>query len=272
MMEIFLILLVGCFSGMVTGLTGASGVMVLVPLMSVLFRFSIHEAIGTSLVVDVLTSLVISATYFKNHNIALKSAAMVAISSVAMAQIGARFSEKMPERGLDSGFSFVLIILALIIWQTGIRRDKEPVASYNQSDHKSPLWRILLAVLLAGGSGFMTGFIGAGGGTNILLILLFVNRFPMHNALGTSILIMSFTALSGVIGHASLGNVNLLTGIVLALSAIPTGIYCARFASKISERSLSRLMGAVYLILGFVMIIVNLRNSWDSHFFSILHL
>ena len=118
----------------------------------------------------------------------------------------------------------------------------------------------------------MTGFIGAGGGTNILLILLFVNRFPMHNALGTSILIMSFTALSGVIGHASLGHVNLMTGIVLAVSAIPTGIYCARFASKISERSLSRLMGAVYLILGIVMIVVSFRNSLDINSFSILHL
>jgi len=72
---------------------------------------------------------------------------------------------------------------------------------------------------------------------------------------------MSFTALSGVIGHASLGNVNLLTGIALAFSAILTGIYCARYASKISEKSLSRLMSGVYIILGVVMMIVNLRNS-----------
>ncbi len=260
-MEIFLVLLVGCFSGMVTGLTGASGVMVVVPLITILFKFPIHEAIGTSLVVDVLTSLVISATYFKNDNIALKSAGWVAISSVVMAQIGTRFSDKIPERGLDSGFSFVLIVLALIIWRTGIKRDKMPVAPFDLSDDKSPLWRLILSVLLAGGSGFMTGFIGAGGGTNILLILLFVNKFPMHKALGTSVLIMSFTALSGVIGHASFGNVNLLTGITLAFSAILTGVYCARYTSKISEKSLSRLMSGVYIILGVVMMFINLRNS-----------
>jgi len=258
-MEILLIILVGCFSGMVTGLTGASGVMVVVPLITILFKFPIHEAIGTSLVVDVLTSLVISVTYFKNDNIAIKSAAWVALSSVIMAQIGARFSDKIPERGLDSGFAFVLIILALIMWRTGIKRDKELVASFNLSDYKSPLWRLVLSVVLAGGSGFMTGFIGAGGGTNILLILLFVNKFPMHKALGTSILIMSLTALSGVIGHASFGNVNLLTGITLAFSAVLTGIYCARYTSKISEISLSRLMSAVYLILGAIMMIINLR-------------
>jgi len=260
-MEIFLVLLIGCFSGIVTGLTGASGVMVVVPLISILFRFPIHEAIGTSLVVDVLTSLAISVTYFKNDNIALKSAGWVALSSVAMAQIGARFSDKIPERGLDSGFSFMLIVLALIIWRTGIKRDRAQLAPSDPADYKFHLWRMVLSVLLAGISGFMTGFIGAGGGTNILLILLFVNKFPMHKALGTSILIMSLTALSGVIGHATFGNVNLMTGITLAFSAILTGVYCARFTSKISEKSLSRLMGGVYLILGVVMMMINLRNS-----------
>jgi len=261
-MEIFLVLLVGCFSGMVTGLTGASGVMVVVPLITILFRFPIHQAIGTSLVVDVLTSLMISVTYFKNDNIALKSAAWVALSSVAMAQIGARFSGRIHEQILGSSFVFVLIVLSVIMWRTGIKRHKEPVTPIDLSN-ESTVWRLALSVLLAGGSGFLTGFIGAGGGTNILLILLFVNRFPMHKALGTSILIMSLTALSGVIGHATFGNgyVNLRTGVTLAISSILTGIYCARYTSKISEKSLSRLMSGVYLILGVVMMIINYRNS-----------
>jgi len=235
--------------------------MVVVPLIMIFFKFPIHEAIGTSLVVDVLTSLMISLTYFKNDNIALKSAGWVAISSITMAQIGARFSDKIPERGLDSGFSFLLVVLAIIIWRTGIRRDKMPITPFDLSDCKFPFGRLVLSVVLAGGSGFMTGFIGAGGGTNILLILLFVNKFPMHKALGTSILIMSFTALSGVIGHATFGNVNLTTGITLSFSAILTGIYCARFTSNISEKSLSRLMSAIYLVLGAVMMVINLRNS-----------
>lgn len=262
-MEIFLVLLVGCFSGMVTGLTGASGVMVVVPLITILFRFPIHQAIGTSLVVDVLTSLMISITYFKNDNIALKSAGWVALSSVAMAQIGARFSGRIHEQILGSSFVLVLIVLSIIMWRTGIKRHKEPVAPLDLSDNKPTIWLLTLSVLLAGGSGFLTGFIGAGGGTNILLILLFVNKFPMHKALGTSILIMSLTALSGVIGHATFGNgyVNLRTGVTLAFSSILTGIYCARYTSKISEKSLSRLMSGVYLILGVVMMIINYRNS-----------
>jgi len=259
-MDLFLIVLVGGFSGLITGLTGASGVMVVVPLISILFRFPIHEAIGTSLVVDVLTSMVISVTYFKNDNIAIKPAVWVVVSAVLMAQVGARFSDKVPERGLDSGFAISLIVFALIVWSIGIRRNRQSVTDNNQSDIKITVWRSVLSAILAGGTGFLTGFMGAGGGILILTILLLVNKFPMHKALGTSILIMALTALSGVIGHATLGNVNLEMGITLAISAALSGILCARFANKINERSLSRLMGAVYMSLGIVMMIINLRS------------
>jgi hypothetical protein len=93
------------------------------------------------------------------------------------------------------------------------------------------------------------------------LILLFVNRFPIHKALGTSILIMSLTAASGVIGHASMGNVNITAGLTIAMAAIFTGIFCAREASKISEKSLSRLMSIVYLVLGILMLTIQVQAT-----------
>jgi uncharacterized membrane protein YfcA len=67
---------------------------------------------------------------------------------------------------------------------------------------------------------------------------------------------MSLTAASGVIGHASLGNVDIIAGMTLAVSAIVSGIYCAKKASSISEKSLSKLMSLVYLGLGIVMLIL----------------
>jgi len=254
-MEIFILVLIGIFTGLVTGLTGASGVMVVVPMVHILLKFTIHEAIGTSLVVDVLTPLAISYTFYKNGNIDLKSGGLVGLSSILLAQIGAWYSDKIPEHGMTSGFAFLLIVLAVAIWMTGIRRDRvdENSGDLNGQENSLELWRVIAAVILAGISGFMTGFIGAGGGTNILLILLFINKYPIHKALGTSVLIMSLTAASGVIGHASLGNVDITAGMTLAISAIVSGIYCARKASNISEKSLSRLMSFVYLTLGIVM-------------------
>lgn len=261
-MEILILVIIGIFTGLVTGLTGASGVMVVIPMVHIFLKFTIHEAIGTSLVVDVLTPLAISYTFYKNGNIDLKSGGLVGLSSIILAQFGARFSDKIPEQGMISGFAFLLVALAIVIWITGIKRDKVKEHSAHENKVEGPLapWRIILSVVLAGASGFMTGFIGAGGGINILLILLFINKYPIHKALGTSILIMSLTAASGVIGHASFGNVNIIAGMTLAVSAIISGIYCARKASKISEKSLSRLMSFVYLVLGVIMLFIGVRQ------------
>jgi hypothetical protein len=225
-------------------------------------KFTIHEAIGTSLLVDVLTPLAISYTFYKNGNIDLKSGGLVAIASITMAMVGARFSDKVPDHGLSSSFASLLLILAIVIWINGVRRNRHEDSDANDSEVPSiPPWRSVAAILLAGGSGFITGFMGAGGGTNIFLILLFINRFPIHKALGTSILVMSLTAASGVIGHASMGNVNITAGMTISMSAIFTGIYCARQASKISEKSLSRLMSLVYFVLGILMLTIQVQTA-----------
>ena len=51
---------------MVTGLTGVSGVMIVVPLVNLLLNFSVHKSIGTSLMVDVIAPLLISLMYERN--------------------------------------------------------------------------------------------------------------------------------------------------------------------------------------------------------------
>jgi len=71
--SIITMVLIGIFADIVTGLTGASGVMVVVPLVNLLLNFSVHESIGTSLMVDVITPLLISLTYHKYRNVDLKS-------------------------------------------------------------------------------------------------------------------------------------------------------------------------------------------------------
>jgi len=52
--SIITMVLIGVFTGIVTGLTGVSGVMVVVPLINLLLNFSVHKSIGTSLMVDVI--------------------------------------------------------------------------------------------------------------------------------------------------------------------------------------------------------------------------
>jgi len=94
--NIISMLLIGLITGISTGLTGASGVTIVVPLLTLFLSFSVHSAIGTSLVVDVVASLVVVYTYFRHGNIELQSGIWVLVGSVTGAQIGAIIASNLP--------------------------------------------------------------------------------------------------------------------------------------------------------------------------------
>jgi len=113
-------ILIGIFTGIVTGLTGASGVMTIVPLVNMLLNFSIHESIGTSLMVDIIAPLAISYTYYKHGNVDIKSGIWIAIGSIFGAQLGATFAAGIPEVGLGGAFGVFMAIMGVVIWKMGL--------------------------------------------------------------------------------------------------------------------------------------------------------
>ena len=104
---------IGLLTGSVVGLTGASGVVVVVPLLSVLMGFSVHEAIGTSLFVDVITPLFVAWSYYKSGNVNLKSGLWLAAGSIIGAQIGASFANvSLSSNQMGIGFVIMMFVMA----------------------------------------------------------------------------------------------------------------------------------------------------------------
>lgn len=251
--------LVGIFTGIVTGLTGASGVMVVVPLLSILTDFSVHEAIGTSLIVDVIAPLAISYVYFKHKNIDIKSGIWIAVGSIIGAQLGASFAGGISEVGLGSTFGIFMVIMGIIIWKKGLNHESLAKVMKKVAKFETQTQRIVTALILGFLVGIMTGVLGAGGGGMILLILIFVLNFPIHIAIGTSALIMAITACSGAIGYALHGNTKPVEGLILGISAAGSGMFSAKFANKANEQTLGKIIGVIFLLLGIIMTILNFR-------------
>ncbi len=65
------------------------------------------------------------------------------------------------------------------------------------SAHKRAVQSIVCGVLI----GFICGFVGAGGGMMMLLILTSVLGYELKTAVGTSVFIMTFTALTGAVSQ-----------------------------------------------------------------------
>ncbi len=250
---------VGIFTGIVTGLTGASGVMVVVPLLSILTDFSVHEAIGTSLIVDVIAPLAISYVYFKHKNIDIKSGIWIAVGSIIGAQLGASFAGGISEVGLGGTFGIFMVIMGILIWKRGLNHESLAKVMKKVAKFETQTQRIVTALILGFLVGIMTGVLGAGGGGMILLILIFVLNFPIHIAIGTSALIMAITACSGAIGYALHGNTKPVEGLILGISAAGSGMFSAKFANKANEQTLGKIIGVIFLLLGIIMTILNFR-------------
>lgn len=256
--EIIELILIGVFTGIITGLTGASGVVIVVPLVNLLLDFTIHEAIGTSLIVDTIAPLAISATYYKYGNIDIRSSIWIAVGSMTGAQIGAFLVTGISGTSLGSFFGIFMTIMGIIMFRRGINRANianrfNAVLKIEKTSQK-----IMVSILIGLALGIITGVIGAGGGVMILIVLIFVLGFPLQKAIGTSALIMAITTFSGSIGYAIHGNINVLSGIIIGIGAIVGGIGSARFANRVDEKSLGRVVASIFIILGLFLTILTI--------------
>lgn len=93
----------------------------------------------------------------------------------------------------------------------------------------------------------------------MLLLLTSVLGYELKTAVGTSVFIMTFTALTGAGSHFMIGGMPLLLPLVLCIvSTLLWARIAARFANKASAATLNRATGVVLTILGGAIFLVNL--------------
>ncbi|MFP3265581.1 MAG: TSUP family transporter [Acidilobus sp.] len=69
---IMVLLVTGVIVGALTGISGSSGVAMVVPVLSMM-GLSFQDSIGTGLLVDVITTPVVLYVYLKHRNVSMKN-------------------------------------------------------------------------------------------------------------------------------------------------------------------------------------------------------
>ena len=158
----------------------------------------------------------------------------------------------MPDSAMG-GFSMFMTLMV------GIKFIVRPVMTTKESMEKvDPKKRIVQSVISGIIVGMICGFVGAGGGMMILLILTSVLGYELKTAVGTSVFIMTFTALTGALSHFALGGMPDLTCLIYCvLSTLLWARIGAVFANKASAKTLNRATGVVLTIMGIAIIVVN---------------
>lgn len=251
MINFIVCLIAGAGAGMGIGLAGLSAAAVVSPMLITFLGMEPYEAIGIALASDVLASAASAYTYGKSKNLDIKNGLIMMAFVLAFTFAGSYAASFLPDKTMGNFSVFMTLIIGLKFLIKPITQAKE--RNINKTAKQKAIQSALAGILV----GFNCGFIGAGGGMMILLILTLVLGYELKTAIGTSVFIMTFTAFTGAVSHFAIKS---------SLPDIPTLLTCmaatllaaklsASLANKVSAKTLNRITGAVLTALGVIMII-----------------
>lgn len=250
----YLVAFIVCFiagigAGLGTGFAGMSAAAVISPMLITFLGMDPYMAVGIALASDVLASAISAYTYGKSGNLDIKNGAVMMASVLCFTLVGSYVASLVPGTTMGGFSTFMTLLLGVKFIVRPVMTSKEAMAAV------SPRKRFMQSVVCGVLVGFICGFVGAGGGMMMLLILTSVLGYELKTAVGTSVFIMAFTAFTGSVSHFVIGGVPDLR--VLALCVLFTLLWArvaARLANRADPRTLNRATGVILVVLGVVVL------------------
>ena len=250
--KVLICLLAGLGAGLGTGFAGMSAAAVISPMLITFLGMEPYEAVGIALASDVLASAASAWTYGKNKNLDIRNGLLMMAAVLAFTVVGSYVASLVPSRTMGS-FSVLMTMLL------GIKFIIRPVMTTREAmQNVSKKKRVVQSIICGAFIGMICGFVGAGGGMMMLLLLPSVLGYELKTAVGTSVFIMAFTAFTGSVSHFAIGGVpDLFCLICCVLSTLLWARIAAKFANKAEPATLNRATGVVLVVLGAAILAVN---------------
>ena len=252
MFKIIICILAGLGAGLGTGFAGMSAAAVISPMLITFLHMDPYLAVGIALASDVLASAASAYTYGKNKNLDIKNGVIMMISVLCFTLVGSYIASIVPKATMGSFSTLMTLFL-------GIKFIVKPVLAPKQRFQSATARQKAIRSVLCGAMvGFICGFVGAGGGMMMLLVLTSVLGYEPKTAVGTSVFIMSATALTGSVSHFAIGGLPDTEALIICvISTLVFAQVAALFANKASPIVLNRVTGSILVILGVAILAVN---------------
>ena len=170
--------------------------------------------------------------------------------TVLLFTVAVSYIESLLPAATMGNFSvFMTLLLGIKFIVKPVMTTKE--AMQGVSAKKRAIQSIICGMMI----GLICGFVGAGGGMMMLLILTSVLGYELKTAVGTSVFIMAFTAFTGAASHFMIGGAPDWTVFILCVAfTLIWARIAARFANKATPETLNRATGIILVILGIVVL------------------
>lgn len=242
----------GAGAGLGTGFAGMSAAAVISPMLITFLNMPAYSAVGIALASDVLASAVSAYTYGKNKNLDIKNGLVMLFSVLLFTALGSVAASYVPNTTMGGFSVFMTFVLGIKFIVKPVMTTKEK--RLNTSKRK----QIVQSVVCGAFIGCICGFVGAGGGMMMLLILTSVLGYELKTAVGTSVFIMAFTALTGAVSHFAIdGKPDIAALVFCVFSTLLWAQIAAKIANRSTPKVLNRTVGIILAVLGLVIMGVN---------------
>jgi uncharacterized protein len=223
----------GLVSGLLAGVLGIGGGSVLVPLM-VYVGFSPINAIGTSSLAILLTSLSGSIQNWRMGYIDWRKVGLLGLPALFAAQLGAALAQHIPAHWLLFGFAAMMLTN---IYLVGLKQQLIGIESSRSSITQTRLSTTITGIL----AGLVAGLMGVGGGAIMVPLQMLLLGETIKVAIQTSLGVVMLTAVSATIGHSINGHVLFSQGIILGIGGLLGAQLGTRYLPKLPDTIVSNL-------------------------------
>jgi len=260
--HIFVLLATGIVVGFAGGLLGLGGAFIMTPVQYIVFTgmglpadMAIKLAFGTSLLVIWPTAVSGAWRHHREGLVRWQAAFIMGGCSLVFALVGATLATHLPGSALKIAFGVINIFSGIRMFTA-----RQPKVAPEPVDNPWLLaaWAVPI--------GLLSGILGIGGAIVMIPIMVIALKFKMHTAIATSLGVMIFTSIGGVIGYIingigvadlppySIGYVNLTSWFLLVVPSAAMAQVGAIAAHKLPARQLKYIFIIVMFYMGLKMI------------------
>lgn len=248
-LSIYLLPVGGLVIGILISLMGGGGGIFYVGMLTGLFSIPMDQAVSISLATIIPTTLAASISHYKSGNVKLKTGFILVSGGIFGVVAGSYIVTIIPLKILRIIFGvFLLFMGAKMILPKNSTKNKDNDEIENNEEEKRASRIFVIKGLFFGlAGGLMSGMLGVSGTPPILAGLYNLGLSSLE-VVGTSVMVLFFIAVTGVITHSAFGTMNWMLVFLLASGTITGAIIGPLISRHISKRTLDKFYGPFFSI------------------------
>lgn len=247
---VLIALIAGALIGLSLGALGGGGSILAVPVLVYALQLDAQAATTASLVIVGVTAITAAISHARARRVDWRAALIFGALGVPASIGGSLLNRAVDPQVLLLAFAALMLLAAAAMYRRSLRADEATEAT-----SRTGTAHVARVVVVALGVGFLTGFLGVGGGFLIVPALVLAMGFGMPTAVGTSLVIISITSLAAFVERLGHGAVPWNVVVPFTAAAIIGSLIGKRFSDRVSGSTLTRAFAVLLvLVAGYVAI------------------